>query len=332
MLFHDPPTHTVLRSLFQDSFTPPKMEAWRGTIETLADDLVAGVAGRGEADVLLDLAYPLPAMVIAEVFGLPRKDWASFRAWTRALAPALDEHAGTMGSEGARQAILAFTEYFEDVIRRRRSHPQPDLFTKVIQAAGPTGLSDDQLIANVAFVFLAGQESVQHLVGNSLMALWTHPDQLRRLTDDPTLIGPAVEAGAAPPIQVLPAWRWPDVESACTHHQGRGGSCRSAPRAGNRPSSTTPPPWILTRSPNPHLAFSGGAHYCLGAALAAAQDSRAMLGAILRRHPDIHLTGPPPVRFDHFLVRGSTRSACPRWPPSCPSRRCRRPRPRAVSG
>ena len=256
--------------------------------------------------MILDLAYPLPAMVIAEVFGLPRKDWATFRAWTRALAPALDEHAGTMGSEGARQALLAFTEYFEDVIRQRRSQPQPDLFTKVVQAAGPTGLSDDQLIANVAFVFLAGQESVQHLVGNSLMALWTHPDQLRRLQDDPTLIGSAVEELARfdTPVQLTSRMALDDVEVGGSTIR-RGQTVLLSIGAANRDPAKFDDPATLdiTRSPNPHLAFSGGPHYCLGAALARL-DARAMLGAILRRYPDIHLTGPPPVRFDHFLVRG----------------------------
>ena len=336
MLFHDPPTHTVLRSLFQDSFTPPKMEAWRETIEGLADELVAGVAGREEVDVILDLAYPLPAMVIAEVFGLPRKDWANFRAWTRALAPALDEHAGTMGREGARQAMLAFTEYFEDVIRQRRSQPQPDLFTKVMQAAGPTGLSDDQLIANVAFVFLAGQESVQHLVGNSLMALWTHPDQLRRLQDDPTLIGSAVEELARfdTPVQLTSRMALDDVEVGGRTIR-RGQTVLLSIGAANRDPAKFDDPGTLdiTRSPNPHLAFSGGPHYCLGAALARL-EARAMLGAILRRYPDIHLTGPPPVRFDHFLVRGyralpAVAGAAPGGP--LPARR-RQPAERVGSG
>jgi cytochrome P450 len=282
------------------------MEAWRPTVEALTDDLVAGVAGREEVDVILDLAYPLPAMVIAEVFGLPRQDWDHFRAWTRALAPALDEHAGTMGGANARRALLAFTEYFEDVIRHRRRHPRSDLFTQVTHAAEPAGLSDDELVANVAFVFLAGQESVQHLVGNSLMALWTHPDQLRRLQADPALIGSAVEELARfdTPVQLTSRLALDDVEVGDRIIR-RGQKVLLSIGAANRDPAKFDDPATLdiTRAPNPHLAFSSGPHYCLGAALARL-EARAMLGAILRRYPDIALTGPPPVRFDHFLVRG----------------------------
>ncbi|MEA2901654.1 MAG: hypothetical protein QOH36_1541 [Actinomycetota bacterium] len=306
MLFHDPPKHTVLRSLFQDSFAPPQAEAWRETIEGLTDDLVASVAGREQVDVILDLAYPLPAMVIAEVFGLPRRDWGRFREWTRALVPALDEHAGTMGSESARQALLGFTEYFEDVIRQHRRQPQPGLFTVVLEAAGRAGLSDDELIANVAFVFLAGQENVQHMIGNSLMALWDHPDQLRRLHDDPALLGSAVEelTRFETSVQLTSRQALTDVEIGGRSIRQGQTVLLSIGAANRDPAKFDDPATLdITRSPNAHLAFSSGPHYCLGAALARL-EIRAMLGAILRRYPGIHLTGPPPVRFDHFLVRG----------------------------
>ncbi|HEX7277448.1 MAG TPA: cytochrome P450, partial [Acidimicrobiales bacterium] len=271
MLWHDPPRHTVLRSLFQDSFVPSQAETWRPTIETLADDLVAGVAGRQEIDVIGDLAYPLPAMVIAEVFGLPRRDWGVFREWTRAIAPALDEHAGTLSQDASQQALLGFTEYFEEVVRQRRAHPRADLFTRVVDAAGPAGLSDDELISNVAFVFLAGQESAQHLIGNALMALWAHPEQLRSLTDDPRLLPSAVEELARfdTPVQLTSRIALADVEIGGETIRAGQTVLLSLGAANRDPARFDDPGTLdLSRSPNPHLAFSGGPHYCLGAALA----------------------------------------------------------------
>ncbi len=244
MLFHDPPKHTVLRSLFQDSFSPPQAERWRETIEALADQLVASVAGREQVDVIVDLAYPLPAMVIAEVFGLPRRDWASFREWTRALIPALDQHAGTMDGDAAQRAILGFTEYFEDLIGQRRRESRSDLFDTVLQAAGRVGISDDELISNVALVFLAGQENVQHMIGNGLMALWDHPDQLQRLKDDPQLLGSAVEELARfdTSVQLTSRLALADVEIGGERSaRARRSCCRSAPPTATRRSSPTPP-------------------------------------------------------------------------------------------
>ena len=306
MLFQDPPDHTVLRALFQDHFSPPRMAAWQGTIDALAGELVAGVEGRDEVDVVLDLAYPLPAMVIAEIFGLPRRDWASFRTWTRALTPVLDEPPGSMARLESQRAILGFTEYFQDVVEQRRRHPRADLFTKVVDAAVPAGISDDDLIANVAFVFLAGQESVQHLIGNALMALWAHPDQARRVKDDPTLLAPAVEELARfdSPVQLTSRVALATVEvGGSTIRKGQ--SVLLSIGAANHDPEKFEAPDVLdfTRSPNPHLSFSGGPHYCLGAALARL-ETRAMLGAILRRYPEMRPVGPPPVRLDQFLVRG----------------------------
>ena len=307
MLFHDPPTHTVLRSLFQDSFTPPKMEAWRETIEGLADELLDAAVERGEFDVLRDLAYPLPATVIAEMLGADPADRDRFRHWSDEASPSRAWPGNPELVERAQAALLDMKDYLRTLRNLRRTDPRDDVIS-ALAAAEEEGdrLTDDELVNTCVTLLIAGHETTTCLISSGLVTLLTQDGAAERLRREPELIEPAVEEllRFETPKQRDFRLLTEDVElHGQTMRRGQIvvqllGAANRDPRQFDDPDA-----FIPDRKPNRHIAFGFGIHFCLGSPLARL-EALVMLGAILRRHPGIHLTGPPPVRFDHFLVRG----------------------------
>src|SRR5712664_3931497 len=197
MLDRDPPDHTRLRGLVSKAFTPRVVEALRPHIQQIVDDLLERVEGAGSIDLIEEFAYPLPVVVICEMLGVPVEDHERFKGWSLEIARSLDLILQPPDTDLARRsadARHALTDYFRGLIAERRASPRADMLSALIAAeeAGDK-LSEQELMATCILLLVAGHETTVNLIGNGTLALLRHPDQLRRLQQDPGLIGSAVE-------------------------------------------------------------------------------------------------------------------------------------------
>lgn len=198
MLFLDPPDHTRLRGLVSKAFTPRTVERLRARVQELVDGLLDTVTARGDGrmEVIADLAYPLPVVVICELLGVPPADHARFQGWSKELAASIDPKPLRTPEQEASVAAEAeaFAEYLADLVDRRRRAPGNDLLSGLI-AAEQDGdrLTQRELLNTGMFLLVAGHETTVNLIGNGTHALLLHPSERARLVDDPALDRPAVE-------------------------------------------------------------------------------------------------------------------------------------------
>jgi cytochrome P450 len=169
-------------------FTPRAIEALRPRIQQIVDELLDAVAAKGEMEVIDDLAYPLPVRVICEMLGVPEEDHPEFRAWSQVLAKSLDPDIGVAPEELQRRmkAIVESKAYFRQLIAKRREDPRDDILSALI-AAEEEGdkLSEAELISISRLILIAGHETTVNLIGNGVLQLLRHPDQLAKLQADP---------------------------------------------------------------------------------------------------------------------------------------------------
>jgi cytochrome P450 len=306
MLSKDAPDHTRVRSLVNKAFTARRVEALRGHIQDVVDGLLDAVAPRGRMEVIADLAYPLPATIICELLGVPVAERDVFQGWARDLAPVLD-FVGALDDETVSRmeaAAAPFVSYIRGLIDRRRREPGDDLLTALIEArdAGDR-LSDDELLAATMLVLGAGFETTMNLIGNGTYLLLAHPEQLRKVRDDPSLVVGAVEEVLRLEGPVLltsrVALEETDVGGVCAHARQQGVVMLAV---ANRDASvfTDPDSFDISRTPNPHLTFGGGPHFCPGAALARLEGQIA-LGSLVRRFPGMTLDAQPEWRATTVL-------------------------------
>jgi cytochrome P450 len=309
MMFLDPPDHTRLRSLVSQAFTPRMVESLRPRIQLLVDDLLDAVVETGEMDVLADLAYPLPTVVICELLGVPPEDREKFKGWSADASRMLDGYLDQAAMDKGMVAGMYLFQYFTDLVEERRRHPREDLLSALLAAetAGDT-LSHAELLSTATLLFVAGFETTMNLVGNGTLALLRHPDQLTRLRDDPSLIRTGVEELLRydGPVHVTARIATSDVEiGGETIHAGE--QAVAILGAANRDPEQFPDPDRLdvARTPNRHLAFGGGPHFCLGASLAR-MEGQIAFDTLLRRLPDLELATEAPAYRDHYVIRGVT--------------------------
>lgn len=308
LLFRDPPDHTRLRGLVSRAFTPRRMARMEGRIVALTDDLLAPLRERrGPFDLMAELAYPLPARVICELIGLPPEDHELIATHGRDLAVGLDPLPSADDLRRADRAVVALRDHLAELIRARRAAPTDDLLSTLVQAeADGDRLDHDELVATVVLLLIAGHETTANLIGNAVALLDRHPEQRDALRDGPELAATAVEEllRYEPPVQMNQRNAREDVELA-----GRtipaGSIVILLIGAANRdPEVFTDPHRIdLARDPNPHLAFGGGAHFCLGAALGR-MEGRIALPALYQALPGLRLAGPRPTHRSSFTIRG----------------------------
>jgi cytochrome P450 len=297
MLFRDPPDHTRLRSLVNRAFTPRVIEGMRGQIQAVVDRLLDRVEPCGHMDVIADLAYPLPVTVICDMLGVPVDDHERIKGWSSDIIRSLDAigipsdpsivERGRIGRRG-------IADYFRALLPERRRHPRADLLSSLIavEEAGDR-LSEGELLATCVLLFIAGHETTVNLIGNGLLALLRHPDQLGRLRAEPGLIGSAVE-------ELLrfdsPVQRTARITNAEVELGGKtipeGAFVVTAIGAANRdPQHFLDPDRLdIARPDNRHIAFGFGIHFCLGAPLARVEGQLA-LGTLTQRMPKLQLTG-----------------------------------------
>jgi cytochrome P450 PksS len=293
MLDLDPPDHTRLRALVQKAFTPGLVEGLRGRIQELADGLLDAVIARGRMDLVRDYALPIPTTIIAEMLGIPSTDRHRFQRWSRALLSASFSPWSVLWTI---PSVLAFLGYIRKQVRAYQSAPGAGLLGALVAAeeAGDA-LSEDELLAMVVLLLIAGHETTVHLIGNSVLALLAHPDQAARLRDDPALLRSAIEEFLrydGPLMTSTERYTREDVTIAGTTIP-HGSMVFPVLASANRDERqfARPDELDLAREPNRHLAFGLGPHYCLGAPLARLEGQIA-IGTLLRRLPSLSLALP----------------------------------------
>jgi cytochrome P450 len=290
LLYRDPPDHARLRRLVSKAFTPRMIEQLRPRVQAIADALLDAVAGRGEMDVIDDYAFPLPITAIAEMLGIPAADRDQFRDWSdvllTAIAPQPMGPAVVAAAQGMRR-------YLEARFEERRRAPAEDLITGLLQAeeAGDK-LGKEELQGMVYLLLLAGYETTVNLIGNGMLALLEHPDQLARLRKEPALLSSAVEEllrFCAPVMMSTLRYAAEDVALGGAVIP-KGAMVFVVIGAANRDPArfASPDALDITRADNKHVAFGHGIHYCLGAPLARMEGEIA-LGTLLRRMPNLRL-------------------------------------------
>jgi pimeloyl-[acyl-carrier protein] synthase len=310
MLFKDGEDHTRLRNLVGQVFTRRRVEDLRPRIHEIIDDLLGKTAGSEHIDLISDFAFPFPVTVICELIGIPAEDQDLFQEWGQPLARALDPTTSPEEEEKqlveADKAAVLFIDYFSELIARRKAEPADDLLTDLIDAQeGGEHLSERELIAMCLLLLGAGTGTTRNLIGNGMLALLQNPDQLELLRSDPSLTHNAVEEllRFAGPIQGSVRIALTDTEIAGTKIP-LGEEVIVLISAANRDPARFPNPdnLDLTREDVRHLAFSGGAHFCLGAPLARL-EARIAFEEVLRRFPRMRLATDEPKWRDTFTIR-----------------------------
>jgi cytochrome P450 len=307
-MLQDPPDHTRIRRLVSRAFTPRSVAGLRVAIEEILAERLDAISGHTEIDLMDELAFPFPVAVIGRLIGVPPADQPQFQQLVRDLTHALDltvADSDLTRSDAAADTIL---DYFRALVAERRRRPAGDLVSGLIavREEGGKGLTEDELLATLTLLFLAGFETTTNLIGNGTYALLTHPDELAALRADPSAMPAAVEELLRfdTPVQVVPrvtagSVTLPDgtVIPGDRHLMVLIGAANHDPRAFTDPGTVK-----LARAEAATLSFGSGIHYCLGAGLARL-EARLVFGALLARFPSIDLAETPQWR-DGLTVRG----------------------------
>ena len=309
MLVQDPPDHTRVRKLANKAFTPRRVAALARHVEGLVNELTGALEARREFDLIHDFAEPLPAIVIAELLGVPTEDHRQFREWSSALINGLGTSSLALrnASADASRDLLA---YLSEIIAARRSAPRDDLISALVSAQEESdALSDQELLATANLLLLAGHETTTNLIGNGMLALLRERGQWQRLCDDPSLGERAVEELLRfdGPVQATIRVAKEDVELG-GHTIPEGALVVAHIGAANHdPSVFAEPDRLdLGRTPNPHLAFGFATHFCLGAPLARL-EGRLAFDALARRLPRLELVDDAPEYRTNPVLRGLRR-------------------------
>lgn len=306
----DPPDHTRLRRLVSLAFTPTAIERLRPRVQQLVDDVLDRAADRGEMELVDELAFPVPFQVISDLLDLPTERSDEIRDWSQALTAALEPTADDTTLAEAEVASVAMGDYIAEIIDHRRLHLGDDLLSSLLLAeeAGDR-LSPVELRSFVVLLYVAGHETTVNLIGNGMLALLRHPDQLRRWRHDPSLDTTAIdellrydgpvqqtvrvplEAVSYGDVTVEPGTLVMTVLGSASHD----------------PSVFDDPETLRLDRPNAnrHLGFAAGVHYCLGASLAKL-EAQVALTSVIRRFDEIELSGEPHWR-DRLTIRGVDR-------------------------
>lgn len=291
MLRRDPPDHTRLRGLVNKAFTPRAIEMLRSRVEEIADELLADLAKRREFDLIADFAVPLPVTIIAEMLGVPTKDRALFKVWSDHLVGFLDPQASP-GAAVLRRTADEFFAYMSNIAAERRRQPADDLMTALVQAEEQgRRLSEQELHGTLALLLAAGNETTTNLIGNGMLALLQHPEQLERLRAEPHLIDSAVEELLRWDSPVQFTMRIPTGDLEFRGHEFKKGQAVIAVLgSANRDAAVFADPDRLDvgRKDNRHLSFGYGIHFCLGAQLARI-EAQIAFRELLRRMPRLRM-------------------------------------------
>lgn len=309
MLHANPPDHTRMRSLVNKAFTPARINGMRSHIESIANELLDAAEKKSTFDLMADFAFPLPAIVIAEMLGIPPEDRNRFKSWSHSITVALDPNPDMKLFDMAK-VLHAYSElqnYLNPLVQERRRNKKEDLISALV-AAEEQGdrLSTEELLSNIILLLIAGHETTTNLIGNGTLALLLHPEQLSKLKASDELLPSAISECLRydSPVQLVRRIAGEDL-------QIRDQKIRSGQNvlilvgAANRDPDQFPEPdrFDISRSPNKHLAFGHGIHHCLGSSLAETEGQIA-LKALLTRVPNLQLASDKWEYKQPFSLRG----------------------------
>ena len=296
ILTADPPIHSRLRKLVSKAFTPRRVRELEPRVREITADLLSQANNSSEIEAMAALANPLPVIVIAEMLGVSAGDHAQFKQWSNDLISSFGQESITSGPSAAGIAARnALRGYLAEAIKQRSANPAEDLISALVTARDESdALSEDELLAFVVLLLLAGNETTTNLIGNGLLALCRHPEQQQRLRANRDLIPSAIEEMLRfdPPVQMTLR-----VPTAATNVSGTdipaGSLCFILLAAANRDPEHFPQPenFDVARDPNEHVAFGEGIHFCLGAPLARLEGAIAM-ELMLEKFPRLQLANP----------------------------------------
>ncbi|MFI0967597.1 cytochrome P450 [Streptomyces sp. NPDC021080] len=283
----DPPDHARLRKLANRAFTARRVEALREGIQRIVDRLIdEAVAAGPSMDLIEAVASPLPMSVVCELFGIPAEDLPQVKTWFHRFGRLSED------IDKSEAAIEQYEEYLARLVRCRRADPGDDLISALVATqAQDDRLTDSELLSTCFVLITAGDETTTHLVGNGMLALLRHPDQLARLREDPALIRPAVEELARydTPTQAIVRVAAEDIAiGGRTLREGELAYLFLAATNRDPERFEDPDRLDLTRPGNRHLSFGNGPHFCLGGPLAKLQAEVAV-GTLVRRLPHLRL-------------------------------------------
>ncbi|MFF7286735.1 cytochrome P450 [Streptomyces griseorubiginosus] len=306
MLDLEPPDHTRIRRLVSKAFTPRTVERLVPYVTGLAGELVDRLVEAGGGDLLRDVAEPLPVAVIAEMLGIPESDRAPLRPWSADICGMYELNPSEDTAARAVRASVEFTEYLRELIAERRGKPGDDLISGLIAAYDEGDrLTEQEMISTCVLLLNAGHEATVNATVNGWYALFRNPEQLAALRADHSLVPRAVEELMRydTPLQLFERWVLDEIEiDGTTVPRGAEiallfGSANHDPAVFAHPERLD-----LTRADNPHISFSAGIHYCIGAPLARIELTASMR-ALLEKAPTLTLAEPP-ERKPNFVIRG----------------------------
>jgi cytochrome P450 len=310
MLFLDPPQHTRVRRLASAAFTPRRVQRLREHIEQITDSLIDAVIDRGGMEVMEDLANPLPAIVTAEMLGVPIADHRRLKEWSQVFAEMLGNFQHNPdGAARVADSLREMTAYFQTAVRSQATDPTEGLVNALSTAeVGGDRLTEDEVVANIIVTLVGGQETTTNLIGNGLLTLLRNPEAMDRLRGEPALIPSAVEEllRYESPSQHTARLAPEDIELGGRSIK-RGQAVIAVMGAANRDPDRFPDPDRLDieRGDNRHLAFGWAGHFCFGAPLARIEGQLAF-GALLRRLPELRLAAGSVTWRSNLGLRGLT--------------------------
>ena len=309
----DPPDHTRLRRLVSKSFTPSAIERLRPRIQELVDASLANAKRTGEIELVEELAFPVPFLVISDLLAMPTDRGDELREWSQIITATLEPTTGVEDLERGEVAIGKMRPYLEEIIQHRRQHMGDDMLSSLI-AVEEQGekLNNDELMSFVILLYIAGHETTVNLIGNSVHALLSHPEQLaimRRESCTTNMVDELLRYNG--PVQHTIRTSLVDVDLEVEGSKitiEKGALVLASLAAANHDASVFSNPHNLDFSrtnSNRHVAFSAGVHYCLGASLAKLETEIAV-GTLVREFKNIEIVGEPEWR-DRLTIRGAVK-------------------------
>ena len=310
MLFLDPPAHGRVRGLASKAFTPRRVKVLGSHIQEITDKLLDAALDKGSMDIIADLAYPLPAIVTAEMLGVPTSDWQLLTAWSADFAQVLGnfQHNPDRAPQ-VMKSLEEMTAYFRAAVREQRKNPRDGLIHAYLTAEiDGDRFTEDEVVANTIVTMVGGQETTTNLIGNGVLSLLRNPEQMEKLRSDPTLVSSAVEellryespsqhtARLAPDDMVLGGKQIRKRQAVI-----------AVMGAANRDPERFPDPdrLDLARLDNRHVAFAWASHFCFGAPLAR-MEGQSAFATLLRRMPNLQLQSGPIRWRENLGLRGLT--------------------------
>ncbi|MER6984146.1 cytochrome P450 [Streptomyces carpinensis] len=295
MVFLDPPEHTRLRRLVQPAFSPKAVARMRPRVEEVVRETLQSLADRESFDFVKDLAYPIPAIIVAELIGVPAGERDLFKKWSDDILTLVFGAEGSADRrERAQQGLVELTGYLRDMIAKARKEPGDDVISSLVSARDvEPPLSDEEILSTCALLVFGGHETSTNLIANGIRQFLLHPEQMELLKADRALVGTAVEEMLRfdGPSRMEARLLVEDVELRGKRLRA-GDNVLLVQSAANRDPDVFDDPDTLdiTRHPNPHVGFGFGVHHCLGNFLARLEAQVAYL-AVVDTMPDLALAG-----------------------------------------